>query len=50
MPNQDKPDTDPTHAQKFDAALSQILSVSKDELKRREDEYKRQRAAKKRKG
>jgi hypothetical protein len=35
-----------TESQKFDAALSKILSVSHDELKRREEEWKKQRKAK----
>ena len=32
---------------KFDAALSKILSVSHDELKRREEKWKKLKAAKK---
>lgn len=32
----------------FDAAIRQILTVPKTELKRREDEWKKRRAAKKR--
>jgi hypothetical protein len=36
-----------TEAQKFDNALDRILSVSHDELKRREEEWKRNKAAKK---
>ncbi len=34
--------------QKFDAGVRKILSVSHDELKRREEQWKRDRAAKKR--
>jgi len=35
--------TDPTEFQKFDAAMTKIMSVSHDELKRREAEWKKQR-------
>jgi hypothetical protein len=35
-----------TEAQRFDAALGQIMSVSHDELKRREEQWKKQRRAK----
>jgi hypothetical protein len=35
-------------AQRFDAALGKILSVSHDELKRREKEWKKQRKQRKR--
>jgi hypothetical protein len=35
-----------TEAQRFDAALDKILSVSHDGLKRREEEWKKQRRAK----
>jgi hypothetical protein len=35
--------------QRFDAAMSKILSVSHDELKRREEEWKKQRKAKRNK-
>jgi hypothetical protein len=34
--------------EKFDSAIKKILSVSHDELKRREKEWKKQRAKKKR--
>jgi len=34
--------------QKFDAVMTKVLSVSHDELKRREREWKRKRARKKR--
>ncbi len=37
-----------TEAQKFDAVVRKILSVSHDELKRREKQWKRNRARKKR--
>ncbi len=33
-----------SEAQKFDAAMRKILSVSKEELKKREKEWKRKRA------
>lgn len=39
-----------TEGKKFDAAVRKILSVSHDELKRREEEWKRQRAGQKRRG
>lgn len=39
----------PTEYDKFDAALSQILSVSHDELKRREAEWKKQKDRKRKK-
>lgn len=35
-----------TEAEKFDAGVRKILSVSHDELKRREEEWKRKRATK----
>ena len=35
-------------AEKFDATVRKVLSVSHDELVRREEEWKRQRAAKRR--
>jgi hypothetical protein len=35
-------------SEKFDAGVRKILSVSHDELKRREEKWKRDRAAKKR--
>jgi hypothetical protein len=38
----------PSEFQKFDAALSKALSVSKKELQRREEEWKKQRKRKKR--
>ena len=38
-----------TEAQKFDAVMRKILSVSKVELQKREKEWKRKRARKKRK-
>jgi hypothetical protein len=37
-----------SESEKFDAALDKILSVSHDELKRREAEWERQRKRKKR--
>ena len=37
-----------SEAQKFDATVRKVLSVSHEELVRREQEWKRQRAAKKR--
>jgi hypothetical protein len=40
--------TEPTEAQRFDAGLRKILSVSHEELQRREEQWKRNRAAKKR--
>ncbi len=40
--------TDPTEFQKFDAALGKALSVSHDELVRREEKWKKQRKRKKR--
>jgi hypothetical protein len=44
-----KPDPgEPSEAQKFDAGVRKILSVSHDELKRREERWKHERAAKKR--
>ena len=42
--------TPPNPAEKFLAAMKQILSVSKEEVLRREDDYKKQRAAAKKKG
>lgn len=39
-----------SESSRFDAALSKILSVSHKELKRREIEWKKQKAAKKAKG
>jgi hypothetical protein len=38
--------SEPTEATKFDAGVRKILSVSRDELKRREEEWKRKRATK----
>jgi hypothetical protein len=38
----------PTEAQKFDTAMRKILSVSKDELKKREKAWRRKKAKKKR--
>lgn len=38
---------EPSEAQRFDAGVRKILSVSHDELKRREEQWKRERAAKK---
>ena len=35
--------------ERFDAAVREVLSVSHDELKRREEEWKRERAEKKKK-
>jgi predicted phage gp36 major capsid-like protein len=40
--------TDPSDAEKFDAGVRKILSVSREELKRREEEWKRNQADKKR--
>ena len=37
---------DSVEAQKFDAGVRKILSVSHDELKRREEQWKRERAGK----
>jgi hypothetical protein len=37
-----------TESQKFDAVMRKILTVSKEELKKREAEWKRKRAKKKR--
>lgn len=39
--------TEPKPAEKFLAAMKQILSVSKEEIVRRENEYKKQRALQK---
>jgi len=39
--------SEPTDFEKFDAAVRKILSVSHDELKRRERAWKRKRARKK---
>jgi hypothetical protein len=36
----------PTDAQKFDAVVRTLLSVSHDEVKRREERWKRERAGK----
>lgn len=36
-----------TESERFDAAVRRIFTVSKSELKRREDEWKKQKAAKK---
>jgi hypothetical protein len=44
MPSQSNP-SEPTRAEAFDAALAQILSVSKVEILRREAEAKKQREA-----
>jgi hypothetical protein len=42
------PDTgEPTEAQKFDATVRKVLSVSHDELKRRERAWKRNKARRK---
>ena len=38
----------PTEFEKFDGALTNIMSVSHDELKRREEKWKKQRKLKKR--
>lgn len=35
--------TEPTEFQKFDGAMTKIMAVSHDELKRREAEWKKQR-------
>ena len=40
--------TDSSDCYKFDAGVRKILSVSHEELKRREEQWKRDRAAKKR--
>ncbi|HMD84831.1 MAG TPA: hypothetical protein VKO18_09035 [Terriglobia bacterium] len=37
-----------SESEKFDKALDKVLSVSHDELKRREEKWKKQKAAKKR--
>jgi hypothetical protein len=37
--------SDPTEFQRFDAGVRKILSVSHDELVKREEEWKRKRAA-----
>jgi hypothetical protein len=42
------PKTEPTEAEKFDAGVRKILSISHDELVKREKAWKRKRAAKKR--
>ena len=39
-------DKELTESQKFDAGVRKILSVSRDELKRREEQWKRERAGK----
>jgi len=39
----------PTESEKFDAVMRKILSVSKDELKKREKNWKRRRARAKKK-
>lgn len=36
-------DKEPTESQKFDAGVRKILSVSHDELKRREEQWKQER-------
>jgi len=41
---------EPTEAQKFDVGVRKILSVSHEELRRREEEWKRQRATKAKRG
>jgi hypothetical protein len=41
--------TEPKPAEKFRAAMKQILSVSKEEVLRREAEYKREKATRKKK-
>jgi hypothetical protein len=38
--------TEPSEAQRFDAGIRKILSVSRDELKRREEQWQRDRAGK----
>ena len=43
-----KRNNEPSDAQKFDAVVRKILSVPHDELKKREKEWKRKRARKKR--
>lgn len=40
--------TEPTEFNKFDAVIDKLLSVSREELKRREKEYKESRKRKKR--
>ena len=40
---------EPSESQKFDAVMRKILSVSKDELKKREKAWKRKRARAKKK-
>lgn len=37
---------EPSEAKRFDAGVRKILSVSRDELKRREEQWKRERAEK----
>ena len=44
-----KTETPASEAQKFDVVMRKILSVSKDELKRREKAWKRKRARAKKK-
>jgi len=41
---------EPTHAQKFDALLGTALSVSKDEIERRDAEWKKERKRRKDEG
>jgi len=41
---------EPSEFQKFDTVMNKVLSVSHDELKRREREWKRKRARKKASG
>jgi hypothetical protein len=43
------PEQPPTEAQKFDAVMRKILSVSKDELKKREKTWRRKREGVKKK-
>jgi hypothetical protein len=48
MTTQPKRNSEPSEAQKFDGVVRKILSVSHEELQRREREWKRKRARKKR--
>ena len=43
-----KPEADTNEFQKFDTAMTKIMAVSHDELKRREGEWKKQRKRRKR--
>jgi len=48
MPTSSPSENQPNEYQKFDAVMKKIISVPREELKRREKEWKRKRARKKR--